>query len=36
MMTINEIVEELRKYSVPELCDGMEGGLYNTMDYQIF
>lgn len=32
---IKELVEELRNYSVPELCDGMEGGLYHTMDYQI-
>ena len=32
---IAELVEEFRKYSVPELCDGMEGGLYHTMDYQI-
>ena len=28
-----EIISELRKYSVPELCDGMD--LYNTMNYEI-
>lgn len=27
------IIEELRKYSVPELCDGMN--IYNAMDYTI-
>lgn len=28
-------IEELRKYSVPELCDGYQPGLYRTMDYEI-
>lgn len=28
-----EVLEQLRKFSVPELCDGME--VYNTMDYHI-
>jgi regulator of RNase E activity RraA len=28
-----ELLEQLGKYSVPELCDG--AGLYNTMDYHI-
>lgn len=33
-MTIDkQLIEELRKYSVPELCDGMD--IYNTMDYTI-
>lgn len=30
-----ELLEQLRKFSVPELCDGAENGLYNTMDYHI-
>lgn len=29
----NSILEELRKFSVPEICDGL--GLYSTMDYEI-
>lgn len=28
---IKELVEELRNYSVPELCDGWKAGLYHTM-----
>lgn len=30
---VEEIIEKLRNFSVPELCDG--AGLYNTMDYHI-
>lgn len=30
---LKELIEELRKFSVPELCDGL--GFYSTMDYDI-
>lgn len=36
MQKVNEKwIEEIRKYSVPELCDGYQPGLYRTMDYEI-
>ena len=33
--TTEEIIEELRKFSTSELCDGVGAGKYQTMDYQI-
>lgn len=30
-----ELIEQLRMYSVPELCDGFAPGMYRTMDYDI-
>ena len=30
-----ELIEELRHFSVPELCDGYQPGMYSTMDYEI-
>ena len=31
--TEKELIEKLRGFTTPELCDGM--GLYRSMDYQI-
>lgn len=30
-----ELLEKLRQFTVPELCDGFEPGMYSTMDYEI-